>query len=148
MNIGKIILLMFTLLIGVLQAQDEQQKGINDYVPSLTEVTHLKVCILIIRTKLNRYKTSSEIRSSCPPPCSSQGKCFIFLRFYISKALLIFWISKVHWNTDLGNIRRGYNIPMELDRNSKPCFYRPDFFYRFCLRHNYMVFKKLLVFIM
>ena len=72
MNIGKIILLLFTLLIGVLQAQDEIQKEVNDDVPSLTEVTHLKVCIFIIRTKLNRYKTSSEIRGSCPPPCSRE----------------------------------------------------------------------------
>ena len=44
MNIGKIILLIFTLLIGVLQAQDEQQKGvIEDDFPTLTMVTHLKV---------------------------------------------------------------------------------------------------------
>ena len=44
MNIGKIILLLFTLLIGVLQAQDEQQKGVNeDDFPTLTMVTHLKV---------------------------------------------------------------------------------------------------------
>ena len=48
MNIGKIILLMFTFMIGVLQAQDEKEKGVNDDVPSLTEVTHLKVCIFII----------------------------------------------------------------------------------------------------
>ena len=76
MNIGKIILLLFTLLIGVLQAQDEIQKEVNDDVPSLTEVTHLKVCIFIIRTKLNRYKTSSEIRGSCPPPLHVLGKRF------------------------------------------------------------------------
>ena len=49
MNIGKIILLMFTLLIGVLQAQYEKQKGVNDDVPSLTEVTHLKVVELTMR---------------------------------------------------------------------------------------------------
>ena len=48
MNIGKIILLMFTFMIGVLQAQDEKEKGVNDDVPSLTEVTHLKVCFFII----------------------------------------------------------------------------------------------------
>ena len=73
MNIGKIILLLFTLLIGVLQAQDEQQKGVNeDDFPTLTMVTHLKVCFFIIRTKLNRYKTSSEIRGSCPPPGSRE----------------------------------------------------------------------------
>ena len=73
MNIGKIILLIFTLLIGVLQAQDEQQKGVNeDDFPTLTMVTHLKVCFFIIRTKLNRCKTSSEIRDSCPPPCSRE----------------------------------------------------------------------------
>ena len=72
MNLGKIILLMFTFWIGVLQAQDEIQKEVNDDVPTLTEVTHSKVCISIIRTKLNRYKTSSEIRGSCPPPCSRE----------------------------------------------------------------------------
>ena len=76
---------MFTFMIGVLQAQDEQQKGINDYVPSLTEVTHLKVCILTIRTKLNRYKTSSEIRSSCPPPCLAKGNVSYFYDFTFLK---------------------------------------------------------------
>ena len=40
---------MFTLLIGVLQAQYEKQKGVNDDVPSLTEVTHLKVVELTMR---------------------------------------------------------------------------------------------------
>ena len=74
MNIGKIILLLFTLLIGVLQVQDEQQKGVNeDDFPTLTMVTHLKVCIFIIGTQLNQYKTFSEINVHLHVVV---GKCF------------------------------------------------------------------------